>query len=268
LILPILRMKKHFSVLICTLFIFSATLISWRPANENKPLVNLNPSFTARELLDKYVSNIYVSARLEESGLAAGVFEKALTGFINLKVADKLSQASSMLTIIDYSKPSSEKRMWIIDVVNKELVLNTWVAHGHGSGNEMASRFSDKINSFKSSLGFYLTDDVYYGKHGRSLRLNGMDAGFNKNARVREIVVHAAPYVGENIIREQGHAGRSQGCPAVSPEVANQVIDNIKDKTVLFVNGNSIRYTSKYLNEDIAANFVASDSGSNYLANL
>ena len=250
-------MKKHFIGLICILLILSVTTISWRPAEAKKTNTNSNKSFSARELLEKYVDNIYVSARLQESGLTFDVFKKAVTGFLNLKMANKLSPASSILTVIDFTKSSREKRMWIIDVIGKQLVLNTWVAHGQRSGMDIATRFSDRTDSYQSSIGFYVTDNVYYGKHGRSLRLDGMDPGFNENARSREIVVHAADYVGRNVIEEQGRLGRSLGCPAVSPEVADMVIDNIKDKTVMFINGNTEIYYSKYLDEEKASNFVA-----------
>ena len=133
---------------------------------------------------------------------------------------------------------------------------------------DMATNFSDKINSHKSSLGFYITDDVYYGKNGRSLRLDGIDAGFNTHARARAIVVHAADYVGENNLAQEGRLGRSYGCPAVAPEVADQVIDAIKDKTVMFINGNSNHYSSKYLNEELAGNYIANDPSNNYFASL
>jgi hypothetical protein len=259
-------MKKHFSVLICVLVLLPIALLSWKSGVTEKTNVNSGKTFTPGQLFEKYVNNVYDASRLEESGLDINVFRKAFTGFINLKATNKLPQNSSVLTVVDLAKSSSEKRMWIIDIASKSLILKTWVAHGHGSGDIMASRFSDKINSFKSSLGFYLTDDVYFGKHGRSLRLDGLDEGFNTNARVREIVVHAANYVGERVVERQGHVGRSQGCPAVSPAVANQVIDAIKDRTVLFINGNSTVYTSKYLDEAIAANFL--DSNANLMANL
>ncbi|HEY4326789.1 MAG TPA: murein L,D-transpeptidase catalytic domain family protein, partial [Mucilaginibacter sp.] len=124
----------------------------------------------------------------------------------------------------------------------------------------------DNINSHQSSLGFYLTDDIYIGKHGRSLHLNGLDTGFNASARAREIVVHAANYVCQSEINHQGRIGRSFGCPAVSPKVAGQVIATIKDKTVLFINGNDSRYTSKYLDEDVAANFVSQEPVNNNIA--
>ncbi|MDB5006322.1 MAG: hypothetical protein JWQ84_883 [Mucilaginibacter sp.] len=260
-------MRKHFAGLLCTLLILSITIISWKPVGFIKSNENITRSFTAKELLEKYIGNVYEAAHLQESGMDADVFKKGLTGFLNLKIADKLSQNTSILTIVDFNKSSREKRMWIIDVINKELILNTWVAHGQGSGDDMATSFSDKMDTHKSSLGFYLTDDVYLGKHGRSLRLNGLDEGFNTNARARDIVVHAADYVGKNTIDQLGRLGRSFGCPAVSPEVADEVINTIKDKTVLFINGNVSNYSSKYLDEDLAANFLSAQNGT-YVANL
>jgi hypothetical protein len=158
--------------------------------------------------------------------------------------------------------------MWIIDMLNNELLINTWVSHGHGSGDDMATSFSNKIDSHQSSLGFYITDDVYNGKNGRSLRLDGMDAGFNSNARERAIVVHGAEYVGENAIDQIGRLGRSYGCPAVSTAVSNQVIDLIKNKTVMFINGNDGRYTSKFLDQDLAANYVFPGTNNSVMASL
>jgi hypothetical protein len=261
-------MRKHLGGLLCVLLIISISMISWKPAAVNTARITANKLSPAQELFEKYIDAIYESAHLQESGLDFDVFKKAETGFINLKIANKLPQNSSMLTVIDYTKSSCEKRMWIIDVINKELVLNTWVAHGKGSGREIAESFSDRINSFKSSIGFYVTDAVYYGKHGRSLKLDGMDPGFNSNARAREIVVHAAEYVGQSVIEKQGRVGCSLGCPAVAPEVADQVIDALKDKTVIFINGNARNYSSRYLDEEVAANFIASDPNNNFIASL
>ncbi len=261
-------MKRHLTGFFCLLLLLSVTIISWKPAEKNRRNTSFRKPFTAREYLEKYISNVYESAHLQESGLEEAVFQKAITGFLNLKSTNKLPLNCSILTVIDYTKSSHEKRMWIVDVVNKSLILNTWVAHGHGSGADMATNFSDKINSHKSSLGFYITDDVYYGKNGRSLRLDGIDAGFNTHARARAIVVHAADYVGENNLAQEGRLGRSYGCPAVAPEVADQVIDAIKDKTVMFINGNSNHYSSKYLNEELAGNYIANDPSNNYFASL
>lgn len=252
-------MRKRLGGLICILLPLLITNISWKPAHIYTPVNNSQP-ITAKELLDKYTSDIYQAANLEASGLSFFVFKKAITGYLNLKAGNKLPQNSPVLSVIDYTKPSHEKRMWIIDIINKQLVLNTWVAHGQGSGDDMAIKFSDKVDSHKSSLGFYITDDVYYGKNGRSLKLDGMDAGFNINARARAIVLHGAEYVGQSIIDEQGRIGRSFGCPAVSAEVADMVIETLKNKTVMFINGNNGHYTSKYLDEDAAANFVTADA--------
>ncbi|RYE17263.1 MAG: murein L,D-transpeptidase catalytic domain family protein, partial [Sphingobacteriales bacterium] len=210
---------------------------------------------SAKEMFGQYVADIYNTANLQEAGMDMAVFQKAITGYINLKMTNKLSH-NNVITVIDFNKSSHEKRMWIIDVLNKSLLLNTWVSHGQGSGNDMATAFSNIANSHQSSLGFYVTDDVYYGKHGRSLRLDGMDAGFNSGARSRAIVVHAADYVSQGTINQLGRLGRSHGCPAVSPEVSEMVINTIKGKTMLFIAGNDSHYTSKYMNEDIAMNYL------------
>jgi hypothetical protein len=264
-------MKKHFGGLCCILLVLSLTIISWKPA---KPLNSVtlakyaDKPLAARELLQRYIDNVYEAAQLQESGLAFNVFKKALTGFVNLKESGKLAQSNSILTVIDFSMSSREKRMWIIDVANKSLVLHTWVAHGERSGNDVPTHFSDKMDSRESSLGFYLTDDIYFGDHGRSLKLNGLDEGFNGNARKRAIVIHSADYVCQEVIDVHGRLGRSYGCPAVSPEVIDQVIDTLKDKTVLFISGNSSRYHSKYLDEDLAANAIASDANNGTTASL
>jgi len=144
--------------------------------------------------------------------------------------------------------------------MDKELLLHTLVAHGNGSGGDVAEYFSNETNSHASSLGFYITDDIYHGKHGRSLKLNGVDVGFNDNALSRGIVIHGARYVSENAIDAKGRLGRSEGCPAVSPKIINKVIETIKGKTVLFINGNDYTYSSKYLDEDAAARYVYPDS--------
>ncbi|WP_426672120.1 murein L,D-transpeptidase catalytic domain family protein [Mucilaginibacter sp. McL0603] len=254
-------MKRCYWGITCVLLIFSISIISWKAEKTRNP-EKITPEITkpaklsAKDRFSQYIEDIYNTAQLNNAGMDMVVFQKAVTGFFNLKAANKVPQYSSIVTIVDLGKSSCTKRMWIVDLINKELVLNTWVAHGNGSGNDMASHFSNTNESHASSLGFYLADDVYNGKHGRSLRLDGLDAGFNDNARARSIVVHAAPYVSQRNIERQGRLGRSEGCPAVSPKVAGKVINTIKGKTVLFINGNDYNYTSKYLDEDVAANYV------------
>ncbi|MGF1925745.1 MAG: murein L,D-transpeptidase catalytic domain family protein, partial [Bacteroidia bacterium] len=184
------------------------------------------------------------------------IFEKALTGFYNLKKAGQLS-TKSILTIVDFDQLSTKKRLYIVDLAKREMVLNTWVAHGQRSGDDEAVKFSNKNDSFTSSLGFYVTGEVYRGIHGKSLKLDGMDYGFNHNARMRSIVVHGASYVSPGTINALGRLGRSQGCPAVAPELADKVINTIGDKTVLFINKSKEAYSSKYLDHTLAANFAS-----------
>ncbi|MDB5112678.1 MAG: hypothetical protein JWR67_3792 [Mucilaginibacter sp.] len=248
--------RKRFLWIFCVFLLFSVTIISWKPSTNTNISANTKMIASAKEVFNQYVNTIYQTAKLEQAGLDISVFQKAFIGYINLKLDHKLPQNSSVITVVDFSKPSRQKRMWIIDVLSKQLLLNTWVAHGQGSGDDIATQFSDNNDSHQSSLGFYLTDDVYMGKHGRSLRLDGLDEGFNAKARARAIVVHAADYVCQNSIDKLGRLGRSFGCPAVSPEVRDQVIDDIKGKTVLFINGNNSNYTSKYLDENSLENFA------------
>jgi hypothetical protein len=253
-------MRKHFWWISCISLILFISVIGWTPVSATKNTVNYKATSSAKELFAQYVNTVYQTARLEQTGLSVDVFQKALTGYFNIKSANKLAQNSEVITVVDFTKPSRVKRMWIIDLLNKQLLLNTWVAHGQGSGNDMATNFSDANESHQSSLGFYLADDIYFGKHGRSLRLDGLDEGFNSSARARGIVVHAADYVSEGAIAQLGRLGRSFGCPAVSPQVVDQVINTIKGKSVFFINGNNPNYTSKYLNENIFANFTSPDN--------
>jgi hypothetical protein len=263
-------MRKHFWWICCVFLVFAISVISWRPADAKKSVLTVKAASSAKELFSQYVATVYQTANLQQAGLDIAVFQKALTGYLNLKAANKLTQTSSVITVVDFTKSSREKRMWIIDLLGKQLLLNTWVAHGQGSGDDMANRFSNTNESHQSSLGFYLTDDVYFGKHGRSLRLDGLDAGFNSSARERAIVIHAADYVSQGAINQMGRLGRSFGCPAVSPEVSDKVINTIKGKTMLFINGNEADYTSKYLNENVFANFTlpATDSTSTETAKI
>jgi len=236
---------------------FALIFISWVPRNfrwsGNKQDQQHHVVLSGDSLYNMYIKNLYDSARLGQSGLTIGVFEKAVTGFYNLKNSGKLCSDKSVLTIADMDMNSTQKRLWIVDLDKKELLLNTWVAHGQRSGADKAVKFSNTNDSFQSSVGFYVTAETYSGQHGRSLRLDGMDEGFNSNARKRSIVIHGADYVSQGTINALGRLGRSQGCPAVAPELANKVINTIGGKTVLFINSSTTDYTSKYLDEHMAA---------------
>lgn len=200
-------------------------------------------------VLINYINEVYVKSNLRTANLALPVFEKALIGFLNLKLTNNLNNNKNVLTVIDFTKSSTQKRMWIIDIEKKKLLLNTYVAHGQGSGFDLANVFSNKEESHQSSLGFYVTNETYFGKHGLSLRLDGFDRGINDKARERAIVVHGANYVSESFIKQTGRLGRSYGCPAVPIELTDKVINLIKDKTCLFINGNQENYKSKLLNQ-------------------
>jgi hypothetical protein len=264
-------MKRSFLGITCALLILSISIISWKAETKKTRKSAARSAKTAakvlkaspKEFFTQYIDDIYNTAQLNEAGLDMDVFQKAVTGFFNLKAANKVPQYTSIITIVDLAKSSCTKRMWIVDLINKELVLHTLVAHGSGSGDDVPNYFSNSNDSHASSLGFYVADNVYNGKHGRSLKLDGMDAGFNDNARSRSIVIHAAPYVSQGSINQLGRLGRSEGCPAVSPKVARKVINTMKGKTVLFINGNDNSYSSQYLNENVAANYVFPGSNPN-----
>lgn len=160
-------------------------------------------------------------------------FQEALRGFYLLKEKGLIQK--EILTLIDFGLSSNIKRLWVIDLTNNTVLFNSLVAHGRNTGEEFAKNFSNANSSFKSSLGFYTTGEVYNGKHGMSLRLDGLEKGVNNNARARGVVVHAASYVSESFIKQNKRLGRSQGCPALPAELSKDIINVIKDKSCLFI---------------------------------
>lgn len=229
------------------IIVFTVPNLSWT-YNSNftpTPPIDTSSSIKSKDTLsksiriDNYVNKVYTTIGLQQTGLALPVFEKALTGFMKLKSEQHLNSEKEILTVVDFSKSSKEKRMWIIDLKNKSVLLNTYVAHGRGSGDDMATTFSNIAESYQSSLGFYVTNETYQGKHGLSLKLDGLDEGINHLARQRAIVIHGASYVSEDFINKHGRLGRSHGCPAVPVELNKTVINLIKDKTCLYINGNT-----------------------------
>ena len=142
--------------------------------------------------------------------------------------------ASTTLTVIDFSVPSTERRMFIYDLRTRALLFQEHVSHGRNSGANVPTAFSNEPESFKSSIGLYRTAEGYFGKHGYSLRLDGLEKGFNDRARERAIVIHGAEYVNAEMAKRQGRLGRSLGCPAVRPEVATKVIDTVKEGGLVF----------------------------------
>ncbi len=190
--------------------------------------------------------NLYSYMHLQETGLKFDVFDKALTGYYNMKRKGQVSD-KSIITIIDFTKSSNEKRLWVVDVEKKEILFNTYVSHGRNSGNEFAEHFSNDNESYMSSIGFYVTDNTYFGKHGLSLKLEGLDEGFNTNAKDRCIVMHGAEYATEDFIKQAGRLGRSLGCPAVPMEQHDEIIKAVMGGTALYAHAAYDAYTSQYL---------------------
>ena len=160
-------------------------------------------------------------------------FDYAFKGYEALKQQGKI--ASNLLAIVDFSQSSNEKRLWVIDMDLQQVLYQTYVAHGRNTGNEFATRFSNIGESFQSSLGFYRTAEQYVGKHGISLRLDGLQRGLNCKARDRAIVMHGSDYVSEKFIQSHQRLGRSQGCPAVSREMAKVLVPLLKEGACLFL---------------------------------
>jgi len=192
---------------------------------------------------DSRFSILYNQMNLDSLGLSQDAFKYGLQGYLNL-VSNGVVTNDHILSIVDFSLPSSKKRLFVIDVVTGKLLFNTFVSHGRNSGQEMATEFSNDLNSFKSSLGFFVTGNTYSGEHGYSLRLQGQEAGINDNAYDRDIVMHAANYVNEKTIKAKGFIGRSLGCPAVPPAVHKAIINTIKGGSCLFLYGSDTAYIS------------------------
>lgn len=171
---------------------------------------------------------------IDSSGIPEPAVNMAINGFNWLK-SENLLNNDSLITIIDFSSESTDKRFFVFDVKNKQIIKNTWVAHGIQSGENYAESFSNKHSSNKSSLGLYVTRETYEGKHGYSLRLDGMTEGLNDNARERAIVIHGADYVSRYFIEETGRLGRSFGCPALPSDEAKEIIELIKEGSCLFI---------------------------------
>lgn len=144
------------------------------------------------------------------------------------------ADAADRLALIDYSRPSTEPRMWVFDLRRARLLYAEHVAHGRGSGENVPTAFSNREGSHQSSLGLFVTSDTYVGGNGYSLRMDGLEPGVNDAARERAIVIHGAAYVDPTVARRQGRLGRSFGCPALRPAVAREMIDTLKDGQLLF----------------------------------
>ncbi len=195
------------------------------------------------------VQSLYDNIKLSEYDLSYQVFKYAMTGYYSLRQAGKLND-KHILTIIDFTKSSSKKRFYTIDLTKLTVEFFTYVSHGKNSGDDAAKSFSNILHSNQSSLGFYVTGETYIGSKGYSLKLDGIEQGYNDKMRERAVVMHNAEYVSESWIKKYGRLGRSQGCPALPVELGKKVIDVVKNKTVIFAYYNDETYlqSSPYLN--------------------
>jgi hypothetical protein len=155
------------------------------------------------------------------------------------------NKKKSILTLVDFNKPSTEERFYVIDMAGKGLLYSTHVSHGKNSGGDLATAFSNKSGSFQSSLGFYLTSNTYEGSNGYSLRLQGLEDGINDKAMSRAIVIHGAAYANPSVIPSLGRLGRSLGCPALPQGVSRKVIDTIKEGALLFIYAPTAEYMQR-----------------------
>lgn len=189
---------------------------------------------TAKSALEMKLENVYGSLHSENLLLPNRTsFFKALEGFYKLK--EKGLVTKDILTLVDFSMSSNAKRLWVIDLSTNTVLLNCLVAHGRNTGDEFANSFSNRNESNMSSLGFYATGEIYNGKHGMSLKLDGLQKGLNDHARSRAVVMHGADYVSESFIRNNHRLGRSLGCPAIPQELTSEIIHLIQGKSCLFI---------------------------------
>lgn len=219
------REKIMKSFLRCVLFsIAFLSIVGWGPFS----------FFTSKHYVPTGNSWIDQEARAilnQASNIDPYVLKLSLTAYSKARTLGM--DQKGLLTIIDYSKPSTERRLWVVDLNRYKVLYNTWVTHGKNSGQLRATSFSNEPGSLKSTLGVFLTENPYIGNNGYSLRLIGLERGINDNAYRRDIVIHGAWYATENVARQYGQLGRSWGCPAVDENLARPLIDTIKGRTLL-----------------------------------
>lgn len=205
--------------------------------------------YTSSQLFENYCDSLYAHLFTSENKPSRKVFNYAMKGY-SYCLSKGYVVKKNVVSFIDYSLSSNKKRMWVIDLKQEKLLFHELVAHGRNTGNEYARKFSNVSNSYQSSLGFFITGEIYDGKHEMSVKLNGLERKYNTKALDRGIVIHGADYVSETYIQENQRLGRSLGCPAVSQQVISSIAETIADGTCLFSyypNRTYLRY-SKFVN--------------------
>lgn len=235
-------------LLIVPSFISGSGNYSTNPVSTN-PVTDNSAKENTKKIVVSESMDLYDSLRLKRFGLTRSAFEYAWKGYQQLSENGKIAKGN-ILAICDFSQSSRRKRLYIIDVLQKKVLINTYVAHGRNSGAEYARSFSNSPESHKSSLGFYVTKNTYWGDHGLALRIEGQEDGINDNASDRNIVIHGSDYVGGQFIKNNPFNGRSFGCPAVPAKQTTEVINTIKNGSCLFIYHPTKKYltSSKILN--------------------
>lgn len=212
------------------LFALSFTLTGVKTTEPEKTIA----AATTASVMEIKLEGVYASLHSDDLPLPnKKSFFKALAGFYKLKAQGLVTK--DILTIVDFSMSSNSKRLWVIDLATNTILYNSLVAHGRNTGDEFASNFSNRNESNMSSLGFYATGEIYNGKHGMSLKLDGLQKGLNDHARSRAVVMHGADYVSESFIKNNHRLGRSLGCPAIPQELTPKIINLIQGKSCLFI---------------------------------
>lgn len=217
-------------------------LVGWGPFYAYSPIIE--QQFGSYAWIQQHIRIFYAQAR----NIDPNVLRVSLTAYV--KARARGLDDKQLLTIIDYSKPSDQRRMFVLDLKRDKVLFNTWVSHGRNSGDIHSTSFSNEPGSLKSSIGVFSTEEPYIGGNGYSLRLIGLEPGINDNAYRRDIVLHGAWYVDPEVARRYGRIGRSWGCPAVKQELAQPLIDTIKGNTLIVAYYNDLNWLSR-------SNFIA-----------
>jgi hypothetical protein len=234
-------MKKIYSILSLTPLLFLINSLSVNSNSDHKKSIFNTEESNLVVSFNDFALDTYI--RLNETNLSYKAFKNGLKGFYHLLLSGKVSN-QKYLSIIDFTVSSNSKRMFIIDTENWNLVTSSHVAHGIKSGEEFANEFSNIEHSHQSSIGFYLTGEIYDGKHGYSLKLDGLEYSNNK-ARDRGVVIHSADYVCEDYIQKNGRLGRSHGCPAIPKEGYKEIIDLLCEGSCLYIHSSQKEYLKK-----------------------
>jgi len=236
--------KNHKRMRILLLFIIAFLFTSFNIVHlATNQLATIETHTATTEKKSEYIE-LYNDFGLSEI-VHFKAFEQAMQGLEKINTKNK-----NIITIIDFTLPSTEKRMVVLDLEKKQVLFHTIVSHGRNSGEKYATSFSNKHGSYQSSLGFYLTENTYFGANGYSLRLEGLEKGINDQAKPRAVVIHGADYCSEEVIKSTGRLGRSYGCPALPREINEAVIDTIKNGSLLYIYANNKEYatTSQLVN--------------------